>query len=130
MNYEYLIRRAYQCGRNGADGTNADIFRKFERAASHYFTEKKAIENKTERKWLGSEDELFDNYMQGAGEIGYYMESAISLVKNKYSEKLNKEQSKELDNIKALLITHDFDKIIEAIERGEKVMLDIGLYPQ
>ncbi|MHA4895634.1 hypothetical protein ACXZ1K_12845 [Pedobacter sp. PWIIR3] len=73
MSYEYLIRRAHQCGRYGVAGADADTYRSLVRNASTYYSEMEAIKNKTERKWLRNEQEMLADYMRSCGELKGYM---------------------------------------------------------
>lgn len=130
MNYEYLIRRAHQCGRHGVAGADADTFRRLQRLAYTYIEEKKAIETKGERKWRKSEEEMLTEYMISAGEVSAYIKTATQIVKKNYYDKLTDDQYNELEDIEVSLIKPDIEIINEAVKRAEKVMLDIGLYPK
>lgn len=130
MKYEYVIRRAHQCGRHGVAGANADDYRRFLRHANMYFTESEAIKNNTERIWLKSENELLSDYLISCGEIKAYLMTAIDTVKKNYYDKLSDKLYNELEDIEVSLIKPDIDKITEALNRAEKTMLEIGLYPQ
>jgi len=130
MRYEHLIRRAHQCGRYGVAGANADDYRRLQRHSSKYFSEIEAIKNNTERKWLKSVDELLSDYLTSCGEIKAYIMNAIDNVKKKCYDKLSDEQYNELESIEVSLIKPDIETITKAINRAEKTMLEIGLYPQ
>ena len=130
MSYEYLIRRAHQCGRYGVAGADADTYRRFLRNASTYYSEMEAIKNKTERKWLKSEQDMLADYMRSCGEVKGYISTAIEKVKKDYDNELTDEQYNELEEIGVLLISADIQKITEALVRTEKVFLDLKLYPK
>lgn len=130
MNYEYLIRRAHQCGRYGVAGANADTYRGFLRNASMYYSEMEAIKNKKPRHSTQSEEGMLSDYMCTCGEVKAYIMTAIDTVKRKYEVKLSDDQYNELENIEVLLIKPNLEKITESIERAEKVMLGIELFPQ
>ncbi|MDL2243296.1 hypothetical protein LJB84_00420 [Bacteroidales bacterium OttesenSCG-928-J19] len=130
MSYEYLIRRAHQCGRYGVAGADADTYRRLLRNASIYYSEMEAIRNKTERKWLKSEQEMLADYMLSCGEVKGYINTAIEKVKKGYDNQLTDEQYNELEEVEVLLISADLQKITDALIRTEKVFLDLKLYPK
>lgn len=130
MSYEYLIRRAHQCGRYGVAGADADTYRRLLRNASMYYSEMEAIKNKTERKWLKDQQEMLADYMRSSGEVKGYINTAIDKVKKEYYNELTDEQYNELEEVEVLLITVDLQKITEAIIRAERVFLDLKLFPK
>jgi len=130
VSYEYLIRRAHQCGRYGVAGADADTYRRLLRNASTYYSKIEAIKNKTERKWLKSEQDMLADYVRSCGEVKGYINTAIEKVKKDYNNKLTDEQCNELEEIGVLLISADIQKITEALVRTEKVFLDLKLYPK
>lgn len=121
MSYEYLIRRAHQCGRHGVAGANADDYRRLQRNY-HYF-----VENKSSSK---SRDELLSAYMATAGEIAGFIKTAIRVVIKTHESKISDNQYNALEDIEVSLITPDIDKLNKAVEDGEKIMLELGLYPK
>ncbi|WP_075340719.1 hypothetical protein [Tenacibaculum agarivorans] len=130
MRYEYLIRRAHQCGRHGVAGADADIYRRFLTNASIYKTEKEAIENNQPRQWRKSESEMLSDYMVSAGKIAAFIETAIDLVNNEYYNDLNQDQKDRLSQAQGQLLEVNIENITEAIEIAEAVMLEIKLYPK
>lgn len=130
INYEYLIRRAHQCGRHGVAGADADTYRRLIRHANLYYSEMDAIKNNTPQKWLKSEQEMFADYMISCGEVKGYIYTAMEKVKRIYDNELTDEQYNELEDVGVLLITPNLDKITEAIDRTEKVFLELKLFPK
>jgi hypothetical protein len=130
LNYEYLIRRAHQCGRYGVQGADADTFRRLQRNASMYSNEKESIEKGKERLSNQNIEDLLVKYMLSAGEVSAYIKTATDKVKKQYESKLSDEQYNELEEVEVLLIEPDINKINEAIQRAEKIMLEIGLFPK
>lgn len=127
ISYEFLIRRAHNCGRYGAAGANADIFRELQRLAHIYLSEKEAIKEKKERLWSKSEDEMLTEYMFSAGEVSAYTKTAIDLLKRKYKEKLSEDQYAELGSVESSLSFSNLETINTAIERVETVLNNIEL---
>lgn len=116
MNYEYLIRRAFQCGRFGVAGANADIFRRYERLHSEYLQDKMDLNN-------------LSKYMMCVGEVSAYIKMATSIVRKNHTASISDAQKTELENVETLLFSTDKNRIVEAITRAEKVMIDLGLFP-
>ncbi|MGZ3919291.1 MAG: hypothetical protein ACXVNM_06320 [Bacteroidia bacterium] len=131
MEYEYLIRRAHQCGRYGVGGADADDFRSLERKAAKYLEEREKSKAKgNEIKYSDKEIEALKEYMVSAGEISAYIKSATIHVRKKYEDKLSDEQSNELEEIEASLIDLDMEKIVKAIGKADAIMIAIGLMPR
>lgn len=125
MSYEYLIRRAHQCGRHGVAGANADNYRRLQRSFAEYNAEKTGQPKFTLKK---SED-IISDYMRNCGEIASYILTAVDKVRRDYKEKLTQQQDGELEEVEISLITPDIEKIQKAIKSAEKTMIDFGLYP-
>lgn len=49
MEYEFLLRRVYNCGRRGVSGADADIYRQMEHAERAYTLYLENIKNRTMR---------------------------------------------------------------------------------
>ena len=130
MQYEYLIRRAHQCGRHGVAGADADTYRRLLRNASMYFSEKEAIENKTERIWNMSEEEMLYDYLTACGEIKGYLFTAIENVKRCYEKTITDKQYNELENVEVLISKPNIENLNEALERLQVVMIEMKLFPQ
>lgn len=130
MSYEYLIRRAHQCGRHGVAGADADTYRRLLRNSRMYYSEMDAIKNKQERTWLKSEAEMLGDYMLSCGEVKGYLFTAIQKVKRTHEIDLTDEQYNELEDVEVLLINPDLNKINEAIQRTEAVFLALKLFPK
>lgn len=129
MNYEYLIRRAYNCGRHGVAGANADVYRGLERNHARYTQAMHEIENDLPRTWGQDITEMNYNLGVSSGEVSAYISSAIKKVEADHADNLSEEQIAELDNCKAELNSPNMDVIEDILERAETVMLDLGLYP-
>jgi len=130
LNYEYLIRRAHQCGRFGVEGANADIFRHFSMAEISYRTEKENIKNGKPRATNKDIEELLFDYASRAGKVAAYIGTAIEKVLKDYDSKLSDEQKEELENCKVDLITPDFETIEKVINKANDIMQKIDLYPK
>ena len=130
MNYEYLIRRAFQCGRFGVAGANADIFRSLERSYGLYTREKELKAAAKPKEWNKSIEELALEYGRKSGEVAAFLDSAISKVLHDYENRLSPEQKEELNQCLSDLFEPSFDDILHVIERSEKVMLELGIYPR
>ena len=124
MGYEYLIRKAYNCGKQSQYGANADFFRKYEVELAKYYLCRdeniSAISNLSEK-------ELAYNVDIECGKISSYIESAISKVLNEDSEKLSEDQKEVLENCIVKLLKPTKEKIEDSIEQANKIFSEIGL---
>lgn len=91
MNYELIIRRAYNCGRYGTEGANADIYRSLERLSI------RKNENENEKR---------DFYIE-YGVVKTYLIIALNKILKDNEELLSEEQKTELEKIKSN-INHDY----------------------
>jgi hypothetical protein len=119
LNYEYLIRRAFQCGRYGVPGANADVFRALERSF---------VLNRDNNDVNQSEELLF-NYAFDCGEVATYMITAIEKFANDFEANLTPEQNEEIEDLISLLNNSRIEQIEQAIERAQALMITHGRYP-
>ena len=122
LSYEYLIRRAHQCGRYGSSGADADIYRELQRSANEYFL--------VQGKSVPKEAKLLSDYMISLGKVSAYIDTAIDLVLKKYSPKLSDQQYNILEEVKVTLKKPDINIVEKAIKDSEGIMIAIGLYPK
>ena len=130
MNYEYLIRRIYGCGRHGVEGADADIYRKLSRAYALYNSEKEAIENKQPRMWNQSLDELAFELGASVGQVAAYIKVALEKVLTDSTLSLRDEQRELLEECKSNLFNPTFEKINSSINKAEKTLVEVGLFPR
>lgn len=119
LNYEYLIRRAFQCGRYGVPGANADVFRALEMSY---------VLNRDNNDINQSEILLF-NYAFGCGEVATYIITAIDKFANDFEENLTAEQKEEVDDLISHLNNSRIEQIEHAIQRAQELMITYGRYP-
>lgn len=130
MRYEYLMRRAFQCGRHGVAGANADIFRRLNHAEELYRTEKENERNGRPKQWLKSSDELYYEYASICGEVAAYIDTAIRKVLMDYAYKLNEEQKQILNACRTKLSHPSYETIENVLDTSEKIMVELKLFPQ
>jgi hypothetical protein len=119
LNYEYLIRRAFQCGKYGVPGANADVFRILER---------NFVLNRDNNNVKQSEELLFD-YAFNCGKVATYIKTAIEKFAKDFEENLTAEQNEEIEDLISLLNNSRIEQIEEAIERAQTLMIAHGRYP-
>ncbi|HIB36344.1 hypothetical protein [Mesonia sp.] len=129
LEYEYLIRRAHNCGRYGVEGANADEYRALERSSALYATALNEIENNLPRTRRTDIKDLAFNYGKNAGEISTYIRIAIEKVQSDLEGQLNEEEQEELENCKADLNEPTIVQIDGVIERAQAIMIDHKLFP-
>jgi len=126
LSYEYLIRRAHQCGCYGRKGADADIFRRLKYDVILFANaDKEAIRTGIISNSNQNIKKLLDKHVKNVNEVSSHIRKAIDHVKKKYRTKLTDVQYYELEKIEILLIEPNINKINEAIKRAEKVMLEI-----
>jgi hypothetical protein len=119
LRYEYLIRSAFQCGRYGVPGANADTFRALESSFVYY----------RDNIIPATKDTLLFNYAFDCGEVSTYIVTAIEKFSIDFDSQLNAVQNQEIEDIIMLLDNSNITKIEEAIERSEALMVAFGRYP-
>jgi hypothetical protein len=120
MQYEWLIRRAFQVSRFGVTGANTDTYRALEQSFISFRDNKNPNEK----------DELLFNYAFQCGKVAGYITGAIERFANDFESTLNEEQNQEIDHIEMLLINSRIEQIEEAIQRAEALMIALGRSPQ
>ena len=113
MKYEYLIRKAFKCGRHGVRGADADIFRGYEGRQAEY----ERGENKIESYEAGRK----------AGAVAAHLQNAISHVKKKHESSLTQEQYETLDNLGSQLYEPNLKNVQEVIDGTHEVFTQLGL---
>ncbi len=112
LSYEYLIRKAYNCGRGGADGkAEADDYRKLERA-------ERMIEIRNSTKSL---DDLKYDYRKSAVKISMNISEALRKVENTFYFTDENKQYKQLlsklsNEVSMSMDKKAIDKVIEEVE--------------
>ncbi|MGB1315462.1 MAG: hypothetical protein ACPG4Y_05545 [Chitinophagales bacterium] len=127
MGYEYLIRRAHQCGRYGVSGANADEYRRLIRKANMYISEKALVENNQPRQWGEPLEKMLADYMVSLGQIIAYIKTATSKVQNDHYNDLTTVQREELEEVEMLMHEANIESITEAIDRANAVFKELGL---
>ena len=129
MSYEFLIRRAHNCGRYGVKGANADIYRELERDSSLHDTALKEIENNLPRTWGENVKDISNRCRRNSENVADYIFFAIKKVQSNLNSSLTDEDQEVLEQCKAELNRPTFEKINAVIEKAEKVMIKHGLDP-
>jgi hypothetical protein len=119
LNYEYLIRRAFQCGRYGVPGANADTFRALERSFV-------ICRDNTDP---AHHDELLIKYAFDCGEVSTYINVAVEKFAKDFEPRFTVAENQEIEDIITLLIDSTIVEIEEAIQRAEILMIAYGRYP-
>lgn len=129
MSYEYLIRRAHNCGRHGVEGANADIYRAMERDIDLHITALNEIENNLPRSW-GEDIKILESQSRNsAAEVAYHIVNAIWKAKSRLNFSLTDEEQRVFDDCKAEMYTPTIEKILDVIKKAEDIMVKHGLFP-
>lgn len=119
MEYEYVMRRIYNCGRDDKKGANADIFRRFMRNASTY-------RDKIDGKFVNNihtKDKLEIIHEYSMIEVVQNLKKALhfSIVNHKY--RLSEEHINELNACIELLVHPSIEIVLNVVERTNKVLI-------
>ncbi len=112
MNYEYLIRRVYQCGRDASRGANADIYRKLEHAEKH-ITDSGQQESQEQKEYA---------YRTAFAGVKYYLGQALREGLRKIERRLSKQALNKMEDMQSELRSISFydkkrlDEIIVAAD--------------
>lgn len=114
MNYEYLIRAVFKCGRTRRFGADADIFRGLERASVPF-----------------PDQESVDQYKLGfkIGEVAAYLHTALYEVQEQYCL-IYKEFTSRIDKCLEYLYEPSLEDIDKCIEEAWVAFKEIGLYAE
>lgn len=121
MNFEYLIRGAFQCGRYGMPGANADIYRSFEHACYNY---DRRDQLKSEKK----EEAIFE-YARYIGIITTHIEHAIDNILKEYKDTISNAEETILKGTDNLFIEPNRDKIEKYFKAIEPILIKLRVYP-
>jgi hypothetical protein len=99
MEYEYLMRSVYQCGRGRVSGADADYFRKMEHAERAYQLDVENINNRVMRISTKPIEELKYEYERECMSIWLYISKAISKVVQDFSHKFTDSEISELKSL-------------------------------
>ncbi len=131
MNYEGLMRSAYQVGKGKAPGADADIYRKMDRASYQLEIENAFIKNNKNRSSSLSIEELEYNLRVETLLISGYIHRAIKNALTSYGHKFNIEQISELNKTFEILKNNLSVQIVEkAIKNINEILYDVKLTPQ
>jgi len=120
MSYEYLLRPVYHCGRHGAKGADADVYRKLERAEIHL----------TNPNWNKTKEEKEYDYRVAFAGVKSYVGNALKEGFKQVQYKATEEEVGKLENIKTELNDigfYDKKRLDEIIKEADKIFKEHGL---
>jgi hypothetical protein len=123
MEYEYLIRRVYHCGRHGAKGADADIYRRLERAQAHL----------TSTHWNKTQEEKEHDYNTAFAEVRMFVKEAIREGIKQVQHRLTDKEAALLAAIQQeanKLGFYDKKRLDEIIEIVDEIFRKYGLEPK
>lgn len=110
MEYEFLIRAVFKCGRTYKYGADANIFRGLEYAATPYPGQKAVDQFKLGEK---------------TGEVAAHLCTALYEIRDQYEE--NGEFAEKIDKCTQLLIRPTLDKIDKCIKQAWEAFREAGI---
>ena len=129
MMYEYLVRRAYRCGRYGVAGADADLYRSYERKEILYRIDKRAIKDDQPRTSNEPFDEIANEAGFATGVVVAHIESSIQKVLKEYEESISGEQRNGLNECLNYLLEPSTENIEGAIEKATEIMVELEIFP-
>ena len=120
MDYEYLLRRIYQCGRHGAKGADADIYRKLERAEV----------NLTNVHWNKTQEVKEHDYYTAFAEVRMHVRNALREGVRQVEYRLSDEEIKLFEKIREEVNKLGFynkKRLDEIIDQADDVFRKYGL---
>ena len=120
MSYEYLIRKAYNCGRGGAGGkAEATIYRKMERAENALKMRMSATTN----------SDLEYDYRSAAMGVSMNVNDALrKVISGSFFSEKNKKSKKRLEELASIIAMNTDRKTIdEIIEEAHGIFKELGI---
>ena len=120
MEYEYLLRRVYHCGRHGAKGADADIYRKLERAEV----------NLTNANWNKTQEEKEHDYNTAFAEVRMFVRNAFREGIKQVQHKTTKKEIEKLESMQTEVSSigfYDKKRLDEIIEEADDIFRTHGL---
>ena len=125
MSYEYLIRRANQCGKNGVAGADAEVYRCFERKQAMYRVAKSSGKPKNNSKII----DLAHEAGESCKEIAVYIHTGLEKVLKEFDHLFSEEQKAILNQCLTDLTNPTMENIESVIDSSEKVFIEVGAFP-
>ncbi len=120
MDYEFLLRRVYNCGRHGVKGADADIYRRMEKAGWHL----------NDPLWGKSKEQKEHDYYSAFIQVKNHVANAIRKGLEQIDYKASVEEINELKIMLAALREHNFydkEKLDAIINDADKIFRKHGL---
>jgi hypothetical protein len=129
MDYEYLVRRAFQCGRSYEKGADADIYRKLERSYGHFLRESEAERTGKPKTWNKSVSELETEYKSDLRVVAGYVDAAIAKALQNYSGLFSADQQEVLKESRKRLTRPTPEDVEDVIEKAQDIMVEAKIFP-
>ncbi|MFC4212480.1 hypothetical protein GJU39_16925 [Pedobacter petrophilus] len=130
MEYEYLMRSVYQCGRGGAPGADADYYRKMEHAERAYKLDVENIKNRVMRISTKPIEDLKYEYEIECNSIWLYVSKAISKATETFRHKFSDAEISELRSLTKRPTKLNKETIDKTIDIASEVFIKHEIQPQ
>jgi len=127
IDYEYLVRKAYNSGRSLINGADGDIYRKYCRAFTRFEIDRDAIKNNKIRTSIHPIEELEDEAKRAQAKIVLHIRQAIIHVKNTHEFSLTDQQKKTLEDYLDKLHRPSHEEIELVIDDVSAFFSELGL---
>jgi hypothetical protein len=129
MEYEYLMRSVYKCGRGGAAGADADYYRKMEHAERAYQLDVENIKNQVMRISTRPIDDLKYEYEKECIFIWLYVSKAISKALKDFNHKFTDAENSELESLTKRPTELNKEIIDKIIDMASEVLIKYEIQP-
>lgn len=115
MNYEYLIRGAFKCGRGAVYGANADVYRTFQGSDSDYQKTKTEV--------------LAYTFGVNAGGVAANLSSAMYKVISDNEKTISPEQIENFERMYSILQAPTLENVDNVIAEIQPIFIELGIFP-
>lgn len=120
MEYEFLLRRVYHCGRHGVKGADADVYRRLELAET----------NLTNPYWNKTQEQKDYDYRSAFAEVKMYVRNALREGVEQIKYKATQAEIEKLENMETEIRSisfYDKNRLDEIIEEADDIFSKHGL---
>ncbi|MGH1337249.1 MAG: hypothetical protein ACRBFS_14090 [Aureispira sp.] len=123
MEYEYVMRRIYNCGRNYRKGADADIFRRFMRNASTY-------RDKVDGKFVNNtrtKEKLETIHESSMTDVVSHLRNGLRFTLSSHKDRFSSEQITKLEKCSQLLVQPSIEDVLDVVDYAQNVLVEAGI---
>lgn len=123
MDYEFLLRRVYHCGRSGVKGADADVYRKLEHAEMHL----------NDPYWNKTQEQKEYDYRSSFAEVKMHVRNALVEGLKQIHYKATKQDVEKIEAMETQINSirfYDKKRLDEVIDEADEIFRKYGLEPR